>query len=282
MKVLIQANKYQKLAAEISKYSFIKQGVKDVEIINLEEQKILVKNFGKKYLRNGKLTIYDPNDLQSFTLLRFIPTKFSIKDFCMIIDPDIFAYKNPMDEINKFLDNKIDIFCTEINNQLRSEVMILNLKNKIWNFDSMIEDLFNLKTDYSDLMHLNFVDKKKIKIISNKFNDHDNINIDTILLHTSNRLTQPWKEGLKINFNTYFSKKYILINYIKYFLGMKHDQRVTSSKFIKHPNKEVEIFVGSLFKEAYKTNFINIKKIKSAIKDKSISENFIKKLKIYF
>ena len=54
MKVLIQSNKFQKIAAEVARYSFIKQGISDVEIINLEEHDILVKNFGKKYLRNGK------------------------------------------------------------------------------------------------------------------------------------------------------------------------------------------------------------------------------------
>jgi hypothetical protein len=42
MKILIQANKFQRLAAEVSKYSFIKQGIKDVEIINLEDQNILI------------------------------------------------------------------------------------------------------------------------------------------------------------------------------------------------------------------------------------------------
>jgi hypothetical protein len=282
MKILIQANKFQRLAAEVSKYSFIKQGIKDVEIINLEDQNILIKNFGKKYLRNGKLTTYEYNDLQSFTLLRFIPTKLPIKDFCLIVDPDIFAVTNPIPEIEKILDNKIDIFCTKINNQLRSEVMILNLKNNIWDFESIINDLFSQKIDYSDLINLKFIKEKKIKIINNKFNEHDNILADTIFLHTSNRLTQPWKEGLKINFKTYFPKKYIIKNYIKYIFGMKYDDRAISSKYIKHKNEQVIRFVCELFEEAYRNNFIKIDDIKFALNNKFVSKIFFNRLKINY
>ena len=280
MKVLIQSNKFQKIAAEVARYSFIKQGISDVEIINLEEHDILVKNFGKKYLRNGKLTTFDNNDLQSFTLLRFIPTKLQINDFCLIVDPDIFAIKNPMSEIYKILDNKTDIYCTKINGKLRTEVMILNLKNNIWHFDSLIDDLFSKRIDYSDLINLKFINDKKIKIIDNKFNDHDKINENTILLHTSNRLTQPWKEGLEINFKNHYSKIYIIKNYIRFIIGKKYDEKIISNKFLRHPDENIIKIVKNLFEEAYKNNFININKIKSALFNKSISQKFLKSLEI--
>jgi hypothetical protein len=280
MKVLIQSNKFQKIAAEVARYSFIKQGISDVEIINLEEHDILVKNFGKKYLRNGKLTTFDNNDLQSFTLLRFIPTKLQINDFCLIVDPDIFAIKNPISEINKILDNKTDIYCTKINDKLRTEVMILNLKNNIWHFDSLIDDLFSKRIDYSDLINLKFINNKIIKIIDNKFNDHDKINENTILLHTSNRLTQPWKEGLKINFKNHYSKIYIIKNYIRFIIGKKYDEKIVSNKFVRHPDENIIKIVKNLFEEAYKNNFININKIKSALFNKSISQKFFNSLEI--
>jgi hypothetical protein len=280
MKVLIQSNKFQKIAAEVARYSFIRQGISDVEIINLEEHDILVKNFGKKYLRNGKLTTFDNNDLQSFTLLRFIPTKLKINDYCLIVDPDIFAIKNPISEINKILDNKTDIYCTKINDKLRTEVMILNLKNNIWHFDSLIDDLFNKRIDYSDLMNLKFINNKRIKIIDSKFNDHDKINENTIFLHTSNRLTQPWKEGLEINFKNHFSKIYIIKNYIKFIIGKKYDEKIISNKFVRHPDENIIKIVKNLFEEAYKNNFININKIKFALFNKSISQKFFSSLEI--
>ena len=280
MKVLIQSNKFQKIAAEVARYSFIKQGIADVEIINLEENDILVKNFGKKYLRNGKLTTFDNNDLQSFTLLRFIPTKLKINDYCLIVDPDIFAIKNPISEIDKILDNNTDIYCTKISDKLRTEVMILNLKKNIWNFDSLIDDLFNKRIDYSDLMNLKFINNKRIKIIDSKFNDHDKINENTIFLHTSNRLTQPWKEGLEINFKNHYSKIYIIKNYIKFIIGKKYDQKIISNKFIRHPDEKITRIVKNLFEEAYEENFININKIKTALFNKSISQKFFDSLEI--
>ena len=67
------------------------------------------------------------------------------------------------------LDNKTDIYCTKINGKLRTEVMILNLKNNIWHFDSLIDDLFSKRIDYSDLINLKFLNDKKIKIGSREF-----------------------------------------------------------------------------------------------------------------
>ena len=117
MKVLIQSNKFQELAAKVSKYSFIKNGFKDVEIINIEDCDILKRNFGRKYLRNGKITKYESNDLQSFTLLRFIPTLLFKKGYCMIIDPDIFVVKNPIKSIQQEIKYEADLFCTKIDNK---------------------------------------------------------------------------------------------------------------------------------------------------------------------
>ena len=47
-------------------------------------------------------------------------------------------------------------------------------------------------------MNLSFDQNLKIKKINNKFNSHDFIDEETVLLHTTNRLTQPWKEGKKL------------------------------------------------------------------------------------
>ena len=153
MKVFIQSNKFQKLAAKVARYSFIKNGFDDVEILDLESCDILNRNVGKQYLRNGKLVSFEYNDLQSFTLLRFLPPKIQSSGFCLVIDPDIFAIKNPIENLRKIITKDVDIFCTEINNQLRSEVMILNLENKIWDYNRLIEDLFNQRIDYSKLLN---------------------------------------------------------------------------------------------------------------------------------
>ena len=278
MKVFIQSNKFQKLAANVARYSFIKNGFNDVEILELESCDVLNRNIGKQYLRNGKLVTFEYNDLQSFTLLRFLPPKIQTSGFCLIIDPDIFAIKNPLEKLKKIITKDVDIFCTEINNQLRSEVMILNLENKIWDYNRLIEDLFNQRIDYSKLLNLSFFRNLKIKKLDIVFNHHDKINEETIFLHTSNRITQPWKEGLNINFRTFFTKKYIILNLIKYFLRMNYDPRVVSKKFLSHPNINVNNFIIKTFNEAIKNKYINKEELDLAVMNNYISTTFRNKL----
>ena len=69
LKIFIQSNPKQELAAKVS--SFIKHGYKNVEILKLNSVKELKNNFNKTFFRGGKKIVYDLDDLQSFTLLRF-------------------------------------------------------------------------------------------------------------------------------------------------------------------------------------------------------------------
>ena len=229
----------------------------------------------KKYrneLKNGKLKTYE-NDLQSFTPLRFLaPTLNNNKDLILVIDPDIFAISDPkiiLDNVN----DDYDLYCTSYNKILRSEMMLINTKKINWNFEKILKELFELKIDYKDLMSLSFDTSLKVKIIANKFNAHDTITEDTILLHTTNRLTQPWKEGLLIDFDA--GNKTIL-NYLKNItkkkLGIKYDKNIIESKYQKHPNNIVINKIKEIFLEAKKNNFITDQEIQFAIKNKSISK----------
>ena len=52
------------------------------------------------------------NDLQSFTLLRFLaPELEENKELILVIDPDIFAIKDPIEILNYHNENS-DISCT--------------------------------------------------------------------------------------------------------------------------------------------------------------------------
>ena len=118
MKVFIQSNKYQLLAAKVSKYSFEKFGC-EVKIMNLEDNIFLKGNFNKKIRRNDKIVHYK-DDLQSFTLLRFYaPELNNFSDKILIIDPDIFALKNPITLFDEIGDSNYDIACTFYNNKPR-------------------------------------------------------------------------------------------------------------------------------------------------------------------
>ena len=112
--------------------------------------------------------------------------------------------------MEKFNNNDSNLACTFYNEIARSEMMVINSNKISWKFENIINDLFNFKVDYSQLMKLNFDNSLKILQIEKKYNTHDILDKNTVLLHTTNRITQPWKIGLDIDFERYYSKRYIV------------------------------------------------------------------------
>tara|TARA_B100000686_G_scaffold124424_1_gene131766 strand:+ start:23063 stop:23905 length:843 start_codon:yes stop_codon:yes gene_type:complete len=276
MKIFICANKFQKLAAKVSAYSFAQFGFNDIEFLEIDNNEILKKKLNSTYLRNGKITKF-VDDLQSFTLLRFYPFTQKNINNCLIIDPDVFAIKNPKNELeNFFLKNEFKIACTKINNNFRTEVMLLKNVDYKWSFEEIINDLFNHKIDYKDLIYL--TSKKYFSNIISlpiEFNHHDKIEKDTLLLHTTKRITQPWKQDLKIDFyDEKINKVYKLKQYVKKILNLNYDVNALSNNYVMHPNKNVYKVISNLFKSSLNSKFIDKNEIEEAIKNKYISSTF--------
>lgn len=271
MKIYIQSNQKQFLAAKVSAYSFNRFGY-ETHIMKIEDTQVLKSKFGSSYLRSGKNKIFK-DDLQSFTLLRFLaPQLNSYSDYILVIDPDVFAIKNPK-KILDYVDDDHDIFCTFKNNFPRSEMMLINAKKVRWNFNKIIDQIFNKSMDYSDLMNLTFDDNIKIKKVPDCFNDHDLINNNTIILHTTNRITQPWKEGLKIDFERHnYSLKNFLKNIIKKIFGLKYDKNLLFKKYQKHPSQEVIKVVKELFKESIDKKVLSNIEIENGVRNFEISK----------
>ena len=275
MKIYIQSNKYQLIAAKVAQFSFEQFGC-DVKIMEIENYQNILNKFNRHIKRNGKLSFFE-DDLQSFTLLRFLaPELNKFKDKILIIDPDIFALKDPKNLINELNEDKFDIGCTFYNNLPRSEMMIVDAKKVNWNFKKILDNLFDLKIDYKDLMNLSFDEELKIKNIDKKYNSHDIIEKNTILLHTTNRITQPWKLDLKIDFKRYYSKKYLFKNNLKKIFFLPYDKKAVSKNYVPHVDKNVFKIVSKLFYSAYKAGYIDKKMIDQSITEKFISKKFCK------
>ena len=276
MKILIQSNNKQKLASRIAAASFIKQGFthENIKFLEFENNSLLKSKINKKYLRKGKIKTFK-DDLQSFTLLRFYGPEFiDYKGKILVIDPDVFALKNPKD-ISNFLNQDNYLACTFIDQKPRSEVMMIDATRIKWKFKEIIEKLFNLEIDYDDLMNLSFDKNLKINELDLCYNSHDQITEDSILLHTTNRITQPWKEGLDIDFERYHSKKNIIKQKIRKFLGLKYNKEIIADKYYKHPNEEVIKKFKELFDYALQNKIINNDEVEDAIKNKFFSKNFL-------
>ena len=277
MKVYIQSNKCQSLAAKVASYSFERFKI-PTEIIDVDKHSIIKNLFNKNYIRNGKKQIFK-EDLQSFTLLRFLIPSLAKEDVILIIDPDVFAIRSPIEILNYLNSQNYDhIFCTFYKNRPRSEVMLLKPSFVNWNFASLAHELSNLSIDYSDLMNLQNPGFKLFEI-DKKFNQHDDINDGTILLHTTNRFTQPWKLGLDLEFKKNYDTSTIIKTYFRKLFKLNYNQEILSKKYYKHNNLKVFEFVTKLFSEALKSNFISDEEIKDNIKSKFISELFYKEVK---
>src|SRR4051794_36325958 len=93
--VFIQANARQMLGARISAYSYKRNARRpdsfDVRILDITEHARLMKR-GQTILRAGRERRWDPDDLQSFTPLRFYPPQaMNFEGRAVVTDPDIFA-----------------------------------------------------------------------------------------------------------------------------------------------------------------------------------------------
>lgn len=281
MKLYIQTNKRQEIAAKIAASSFVKNGFDrdNIFFIDFEKINVLKNKLNKKYLRSGVIREFK-DDLQSFTLLRFAAPQINgYKDKILVIDPDVFAVKN-INPLYKVINHNDEICCTYINGYARSEVMFIDASKVKWNFDELIEMIFDHKIDYKDLINLNFEKKYKIKEIDlSIYNSHDKISENTLLLHTSNRNTQPWKEGLKIDFSYDYNLQIRFNKFIKYFLkqlkNLDFKNNIFVEKYEKHPSKVVKDTIKNFYFYALNNNFFNKDDINMAIKNKFFSSKFL-------
>ena len=96
MKYFIHTNSKQYLPAQVSRFNALKnRGVEEVTILKVEDYLDLEKLNGKSYLRNGRKIKWFKDDLQSFTLLRFlIPEICKFEGYALLTDPDVFLLKD--------------------------------------------------------------------------------------------------------------------------------------------------------------------------------------------
>jgi len=276
MKIYIQTNDQQRLASKIAMASFIKFGFNrnNIFFLDINKNDFLKSFFNCEYIRNGSIVKFK-DDLQSFTLLRFLaPEMNNYRDKILIIDPDVFACKDP-NVIFDELGPKDQLCCTFYDNHPRSEVMLLNASKVKWKFKEIVYKLFKKEIDYKDLINLSFEKNRPIKEISKKYNSYDEIKNNTVLLHTTQRITQPWKEGLKIDFEKYDSLENKIKNSIKKILGMRYNKNIVNNYYIRHPEQQVIDLIKKNFNYAFENNIINQNEIDFAIKKNFLSKKFI-------
>jgi len=272
-KVFIQSNKKQLAGALIAKHSIISNSKRpelfEVEIMELENYPQLLKYEGKKYLKNGHYDTWNYNDLQSFTMTRFLPPQLmNYEGRAIAIDPDVFATEGTeiMELFEKDMNGYSILACSSGGKGFKSSVMLLDCaKLKHWNWERCLEEIFTLKRDYRDWAFLNFEPKGSVGVLEDCWNHCDILNEDTRFIHYTRRLTQPWKTGLKVDFrydikSSKFS--FIPLPVLKFLKRALRRGTEYHTKYMKNPYPDQETFFFKL--------------VKNALSDGAISNDFVK------
>lgn len=245
--VFVQANASQMLGARISAYSFRRNSRTpeefDVRIINAIDFPQLMQR-GQTILRDGFERPWDPDDLQSFTPLRFAPPSLmGFEGRAVVVDPDCFAVGDVAELLGRDLAGKAvravwQRPSTGKEPRWASSVMLLDCaKLRHWDFDSLLRDLFAHRFDYLSWNRLELEDQRTIGRLEPEWNSFDVLAPDTKILHTTRRRTQPWKTGLPVDYTLHEAKRFRFAN------------TIWRPRYVKHPDGNVEAFIYALLAE---------------------------------
>jgi hypothetical protein len=214
-------------------------------------------NPDQSVVRGGRLRQWDPNDLQSFTPLRFYPPEaMGFEGVAVVTDPDVFALGDIGELLNRDLEGKA-IWAVRRpghngrRNYIATSVMLLDCsKLRHWDFEKYLDGLFGHEFDYFDRIDLHREDPETIGFLEPQWNDFDHLTPSTKLLHTTKRRTQPWKTGLPIDFTLQRMWPINLIN--KMLL-----------RYLPHPDPNQEAFIYSLLAEMVDAGEVTEKELQS-------------------
>jgi hypothetical protein len=271
-KVFIQSNNRQLFGARIAKFALEKHASKPiaVEILNVDELPIFQAFVGTSYLFTTQAErTYQLDDLQSFTLSRFMPpARMEYKGRAVVIDPDIFAQVDIRGLLEKEMGEHAILACTK-KNAWDSSVMLLDCaKLRHWKLDDILKRLVSHEVDYSTIMTLCNED---VGELSREWNSLDKLSENTKMLHTTARLTQPWKTGLPVDFTR---------NKMPKFFGIIPREPIHKllgrypTRYQPHPDKNIERFFFDLVQNARSAGVISKKEIQSEIASGNIRNDF--------
>jgi len=245
--VFVHANDRQMLGARISAHSYRRNarepGSFDVKVLDVRDHPRLLRR-GQTILRAGHVRDWDPDDLQSFTPLRFYPPQaMGFEGLAVITDPDIFGVGDVGELFQRDLQGKA-VWAVprpghnDRDDYIATSVMLLDCaKLAHWRFDQDLDDLFAHRFDYVDWIELKREDRSTIGLLEPEWNDFDRLTPRTKLLHTTKRRTQPWKTGLPVDYTLRESGWFDAL------------RRIRRQRYEQHPDRRQEALVYALLAE---------------------------------
>jgi hypothetical protein len=283
-KVFIHTNDKQLLGAKVAEYALTKASPNrdrfDIRILNLSDYPHLTRREGQLYLREGTNLVWRNDNLQSFTPLRFLPPQLmGYQGRALVIDPDIFAVGDVYELLTR--DMQGEAICSremELSGAraagYASSVMLLDCgKLTHWKWEEAVDELFDFQRDYWLWMTLQLEPEGTISILEPEWNDFDTLSERTKLLHNTERLTQPWKTGLQIDYRAERPRKWgiiptVLLSRVRSAVTPGRDTQVDT--YQPHPDARQERFFFSLVRECLQEGRLTEEFIRSEMKKKHV------------
>ncbi|MGE3871758.1 MAG: hypothetical protein AB7F74_02260 [Parvibaculaceae bacterium] len=206
--VFIQTNAKQAIGAIVSAYSMKRNSAHaedfDVTIMRQEDYPFFQAREGQSFMRNRVKRVWRNDDLQSFTLVRFLPPQLmNYEGRAVVVDPDVFAIGDVWELLSRDMGGKA-IMCRRLKHGqsgYATSVMLLDCsKLRHWRVEQGFDELFELKRDYGDWISLKLEPPGSISQIEPEWNDFDRLTPATRMVHNTRRRTQPWKTGLPVDY----------------------------------------------------------------------------------
>ncbi|HET6221716.1 MAG TPA: hypothetical protein VFE11_06090 [Dongiaceae bacterium] len=259
--VFIHSNDKQIVGALVSAYSLKRNSrhadAFDVRILEVKDFPFLGARHGQPFLRGGVHRLWDVDDLQSFTPLRFAPPELmGFAGRAVLIDPDIFAVGDVWELLSRNMEGKALMCRARYGHNgrkeyLASSVMLLDCaKLGHWRLEAQFAEMFAFKRDYLDWISLALEPRETIGLLEEEWNHFDTLNAGTKLLHNTKRRTQPWKTGLPVDFTPRERHKGLIST--GWLIGAVNSMLSDASPFaryVRHPDPNQERFFFGLLRE---------------------------------
>lgn len=276
--IFIQSNTKQLLGAKVAKFALETYGKAQehnipVTIMLVEDIPLYMEYVGIEYMRGTTLQKHNPEDLQFFTLSRFFPPSLmNYQGRALVIDPDIFALSSILPLFEMPMTHPIAA-CRKKDAWDSSVLVLENKELPHWQPTQLFEGLKNHTEDYTKWITLQ---NEAVMELPRIYNNLDTLTDDTVLLHTTKRLTQPWRTGLPIDFTRATPPH--LFGIIPRIPLLKLRGKWPST-YQKHPDKKIEQQVLRLLQEAYQAGALTEEDITSALETNNLRRDIRNYLK---
>jgi hypothetical protein len=211
--VFIHTGRRQWLPALVGRHSLLRASrhadAFDIQFLRTDDHPFLREREGQPYLRQGERKVWRHADTQSFTPLRFMPPEaMGYEGRAVLLDPDIFALGDIWEPLSRDMGGKAILArpragTMEPGVAMVSAVMLLDCARLThWRCAADFAETFAFRRDYAHWMALQLEPLETIGRLADEWNDLDHLSPGTKLLHNTERRTQPWLTGLRVNFGS--------------------------------------------------------------------------------